>query len=514
MKILRIIARLNVGGPARHVVWLTEALNDEEFESVLVAGTVPPTEEDMGYFADQYGVEPVFIEEMSRELSPKDAVSLWKVWRTILREKPDIIHTHTAKAGTVGRAAGFLYKWLTPGTLVGRPRRVKLVHTYHGHIFHSYYGKAKTRFFLFIERTLARLATDRIITITEQQRNEINEDFGIGRGKQFEVIPLGIDLSAFEDPDSRRSAFRRQIGASDGDIVIGIVGRLTDIKDHELFLRAASELSHEFHEGNHGKHGEAQREKGAVRFVVIGNGHLRRELEELAEGLGVSDLVTFLGNREDPETFYAGLDIVALTSKNEGTPLSLIEAMASRRPVVSTAVGGVVDLLGDRRPKTEDREDVGAGPPKETGDRRQETGDRRQGTGIGTPSASEGHSRSQETGIGTPSASEGHSRSQKSEVRRQAGIRDSHALDTSSQLTAHSSQLTAHGSPVQICQRGIAVTSRDPQAFADALRLLAEDRALRESLADAGYEFVKQRYDKARLIADIKELYRRLIIDN
>jgi hypothetical protein len=208
VKILRIIARLNVGGPARHVVWLTDALQDDEFESVLVAGTVPPTEEDMGYFADTHGVRPVFIEEMSRELSPKDAISLWKVYRTILREKPDIIHTHTAKAGTVGRAAGFLYRWFTPGTLIGRPRRVKLVHTYHGHIFHSYYGRAKTALFLFIERTLARLATDRIIVITEQQRKEIHEVFGVGKAGQFNVVPLGIDLSAYQDGSARRHLLR------------------------------------------------------------------------------------------------------------------------------------------------------------------------------------------------------------------------------------------------------------------------------------------------------------------
>ncbi|QQS39763.1 MAG: glycosyltransferase [Acidobacteriota bacterium] len=466
MKILRIIARLNVGGPAKHVVWLTDALNDGEFESVLVAGTVPPGEEDMGYFADRHGVRPLFIEEMSRELSPKDVISLWKVWRTVLREKPDIIHTHTAKAGTIGRAAGFLYKWLTPGTLVGKPRRVKLVHTYHGHIFHSYYGKAKTRFFLFIERTLARLATDRIVTITEQQRKEIHEEFGVGRAGQFEVVPLGIDLSVFEDSDSRRSVLREEIGASAEEIVVGIVGRLTEIKDHELFLRAAKEFGHEFHElheNNHGEQGEAQGGKGRVRFVIIGDGHLRGNLESLASELGISDRVAFLGNREDPEVFYAGLDIVALTSKNEGTPLSLIEAMASRRPVVSTAVGGVVDLLGA---------DVGAGLVPAF---------------SGTPSVNEGADNHREHG----------------ERRREQG-----------KQALGGSQLTAHGSPVAICERGVAVTTRDPRDLAAAIRTLAEDSQLRTQLADAGYEFVKRKYDKARLIEDIRKLYRELKIDN
>ena len=154
MKVLRIIARLNVGGPARHVVWLTEQLNDDEFQSVLVAGTVPKGEEDMRYVADQHGVQPVFVEELSRELSPKDLISLFKIFREIRRQKPDIIHTHTAKAGTVGRTAALLYKLLTPGT-----RDVRVVHTFHGHVFHSYYGNLKTRIFVTIEKALARLAT-------------------------------------------------------------------------------------------------------------------------------------------------------------------------------------------------------------------------------------------------------------------------------------------------------------------------------------------------------------------
>ncbi|MCB1024409.1 MAG: glycosyltransferase, partial [Acidobacteria bacterium] len=170
MKIVRIIARLNVGGPARHVVWLDEALQDEEFESVLLTGTVPDGEEDMGYFADKYGVKPVFIEQMSRELSPKDLISLWKVYREILRNRPDIIHTHTAKAGTIGRVAGFVYRWLTPGMMVGKPRKLKIVHTFHGHVFHSYYGASKTKVFLFIERMLARFASDKIVVISGQQR--------------------------------------------------------------------------------------------------------------------------------------------------------------------------------------------------------------------------------------------------------------------------------------------------------------------------------------------------------
>src|SRR5918911_2698769 len=180
MKVVRIIARLNVGGPARHVVWLTAGLQDAECESLLVAGTVPPGEDDMGYFADEMGVRPLIIPEMSREVSPKDALTVWKLYRLFVRERPDLVHTHTAKAGTVGRAAGLLYRYLTPSALWGRPRACRFVHTYHGHIFHSYYGRLKTRIFLGIERALARLATTRIVVISAQQYREIHEEFKVG----------------------------------------------------------------------------------------------------------------------------------------------------------------------------------------------------------------------------------------------------------------------------------------------------------------------------------------------
>ena len=328
MKIVRIIARLNVGGPARHVVWLTQELQSDEFESVLLTGTVPEGEEDMSYFAGQHGVAPVFIPEMSRELSPKDVVSLWKVFHLIRREKPDIIHTHTAKAGTIGRAAGLLYR-------IFSRRDVKLVHTYHGHVFHSYYGNLKTKVFLAIERTLARVATDRIIAISEQQRSEINGQFRVGRASQFNVIPLGIDLSGFTAEPAKREAFRKKIGAADDEILVGFVGRLTEIKNIPLLLRVARLY-------------RSRRGDGLpkLRFVIIGDGHLRESLAAEAANLGIEDVLTFAGNRNDPDVFYSGLDIVALTSLNEGTPLSLIEAMASAKPVISTAVGGVVDLVG------------------------------------------------------------------------------------------------------------------------------------------------------------------------
>ncbi len=333
MKILRIIARLNVGGPARHVVWLSGALNDGEYTTKLIAGTVPDGEEDMSYFAAEHGVEPTYLKEMSRELSVKDAVSIWKLFREMCEFRPDVVHTHTAKAGTVGRIAAFLYRWLTLRTLIARPNAVKVVHTFHGHVFHSYYGRLKTKVFVLIERVLARVATDRIVVITDQQLSEINGDFRVGRREQFDVIPLGVDLSSFSENESLRREFRDEFGFDDNQIVVSFVGRLTEIKNISMFIRSASV----YRENN---------PDTKLRFLIVGDGHLRVRLEAEAKELELGGLMTFTGNRTDTAAVYTASDIIALTSLNEGTPLSLIEAMAANRPVISTAVGGVVDLLG------------------------------------------------------------------------------------------------------------------------------------------------------------------------
>lgn len=336
MKILRIIARLNVGGPARHVVWLTEGLQDSEFQSTLIAGRVPDGEEDMSYLAEQNGVTPVFIDEMSRELSIRDTVSLIKIYRRMRLEKPDIVHTHTAKAGTVGRIAALFYRWLTWKSLIGRPRRIRVVHTFHGHVFHSYYGKLKTGIFIAIEKFLARFATDRIIVISARQFGEIHSEYGVGRAEQYKIIPLGIDLESLRESRQKRQDFRGEMEVADNEIIVGFVGRLTEIKNISLYLQVA-ELYIKENDGGLPR----------PRFVIVGDGHLRESLEREALERGIEDDVDFLGNRTDVEAIYAGLDIVALTSLNEGTPLSLIEAMASRRAVISTSVGGVTDLLGE-----------------------------------------------------------------------------------------------------------------------------------------------------------------------
>lgn len=331
IRVVRVIDRLNIGGPAKHVTWLTAGLDPEEFETTLIAGVVSVGEGDMSYFARAAGVEPLVIEKMSRELSLGDLIVVFKLVREMLRLKPQIVHTHKAKAGAVGRVAALIYKWLTPSAFWLRPRDCRIVHTYHGHIFHSYYGAAKTKLFIAIERALARLCTDRIVTISEQQRDEICLEFKVGRYEQFEVIPLGID---FNEIIARRGQFREEIEVGIDQPLVGIVGRLCEVKNHSMLIESVVKLKEEGMD---------------ARFVIIGDGHLRGQLEKRASELEVADRCVFTGFRDDAASLYADFDVAALTSLNEGTPLTLIEAMSCGCAVASTEVGGVVDLMGERK---------------------------------------------------------------------------------------------------------------------------------------------------------------------
>jgi len=331
IKVVRIIDRLNIGGPAKHVTWLTAGLNRTEFDSTLITGTVPPGEGDMNYFAHEAGVHPIVIPEMSREIGLRDLIVVWKVFKQFRVLKPNIVHTHKAKAGAVGRMAALLYnisKTFQPS------RKCRVVHTFHGHIFHSYYSPLKSRLFVQIERTLARIATDRIITISNQQKREITGDFGIGDPANVAVIPLGLDL---DEISASRGRLRRDLGLSEDVFLLGIVGRLCEVKNHALLLEVASLMS---------------MSPERFRIVIIGDGELRSELERKTRELGIQDQVIFTGFRKDATDLYADLDLVGLTSLNEGTPLTLIEAMSAGRAVIATDVGGVRDLMGEAESST------------------------------------------------------------------------------------------------------------------------------------------------------------------
>lgn len=331
IRILRIIARLNIGGPAIQALSLTHAFSFGPYETFLVCGNVGPHEGDMSYLAEQKGVKPYLIPELGREISPFTDLKALRGLREIIKTfRPHIIHTHTAKAGTLGRLAGGSFNLLK-----GNRQKIKLVHTFHGHVFHRYFGSMKTVFFICIERLLGRF-TDRIIVISPLQKRDICERFQIVRSGKVRVIPLGFDLSDFLLPKGDRNNIRKKFfpDVSNEILVVGIVGRLTPIKNHRMFLDAVRWLK------DKGK-------SDCFRFLIIGDGELREELIQYSHSLGVEDLVFFGGWQRDMPSLYRAMDISVLTSLNEGTPVTLIEAMAAGRPVIATEVGGVCDLMGE-----------------------------------------------------------------------------------------------------------------------------------------------------------------------
>lgn len=319
VNVARVITRLNIGGPAIHAILLTHALQDEEFSSVLVSGYTAPTEGDMLHLARAKGVSPVMVSGLGREIEPgRDLVVLLRLYGLFRKQRPAIVHTHMAKAGTVGR-------------LAARLARVPVVlHTYHGHVFHSYFGSLKTQAFIRIERGLGRM-TDLILTVGEKQRREILS-YGIGGPNKLRSVPLGLELDDFLDSGRYRGELRSELGVSEGTRLVGIVGRLVPVKGHTVFLKAAQVVLSRM---------------SNVKFLVVGDGELRSELESRSRELGIEDDVAFLGWRHDLSRVYADLDVVALSSFNEGSPVALIEAMAAARAVVSTDVGGVSDVVSD-----------------------------------------------------------------------------------------------------------------------------------------------------------------------
>lgn len=318
IRILRVITRLNIGGPAIHAILLTEALNDSRrFASTLVAGSTTEREGDMLDLATAKGVQPILLPALGREISPLDDLkALVRLVGLVRRLRPHVVHTHMAKAGTLARLAAWL---------AGVP---VIVHTYHGHVFHGYFSARKTRLFLAVERALGRI-TARIVVVGERQREEIAH-YGIARRGKLLPIRLGLELDRFFAADEQRGQLRRELGVGPGVPLIGIVARLVPIKAHEDFFAAARLVRESLPE---------------ARFVVVGDGERRAELEALMEDLGLSPAVRFLGWRRDLPAIYADLDVVTLVSLNEGSPVALIEALAAARPVVSTAVGGVPEVV-------------------------------------------------------------------------------------------------------------------------------------------------------------------------
>jgi glycosyltransferase involved in cell wall biosynthesis len=335
IRVLRVIARLNVGGPALHVTQLAAQLDKRGYETTLVAGRVGAGEGSMEWVAEELGVRPVFVRALQREISPAaDLPAVLELRRLIREIRPDILHTHTAKAGAVGRMAA---------ALSGDARPKVVVHTFHGHVLRGYFSSWKATFFRQLERTLARMS-DALIAVSPEVRDDLVR-LGVAPADKISVVRLGLDLeSRTAVAPEARAVIRRELGIPEDRFVAAWLGRMTDIKRTDDLLRAFALLH----------------EKREAELLLVGDGPLRPELEALAAELHITDSCHFVGYQEDVGAYLAASDVVALTSANEGTPVTLIEALAAQRPVVSTDVGGVRDVVDEDSGFLVEPGDVGA----------------------------------------------------------------------------------------------------------------------------------------------------------
>lgn len=328
-KVLRILNRFNVGGPTHNVTYLTKYLSSE-FKTKLIAGKKLDSEGASEYILKEHNLDYEILENMGRELSLINDFKVFIEIRKIIRDfKPDIVHTHASKSGALGRLAA-----ISMSVPI-------ILHTFHGHVFHSFFGKLKTQIYIQIERYLAKKSSA-IIAISNLQKNELANDFDICELDKISVIPLGFDLEKFQmNLPENRIIFRNEFSLDNDEIAIGIIGRLTSIKNHKLFINSIATIS--------------SRISKKIKVFIIGDGEDKLALLNYADELNLktstleskdnSALIHFTSWRSDMPKVYAGLDIVALSSLNEGTPVTLIEAQASNKPVVSTDVGGVKDIV-------------------------------------------------------------------------------------------------------------------------------------------------------------------------
>ena len=321
VKVLRIINRFNIGGPTYNATFLTRFLSDE-FETQLIGGLPEINEADSLHVLEEYGVTPILIEEMKRNPSlMNDIKAFFRIRKIIKSYRPHIVHTHASKAGAIGRLAA---------KSCGVP---VIVHTFHGHVFHSYFGKIKTRLVKTIERFLARLSTG-IIVISELQKEEIVSQFNIVKSKKVEVIPLGFDLAKFhQNLEIKRANVREKYRIQSDEIAIAIVGRLAPIKNHFLFLNVVEKA--------------LAKTSQKLKVFIVGDGDMKAAIAQRVSEINAQygAVIEMTSWEKDIATFNAGMDIVCLSSNNEGTPVSLIEAQAANIPVISTNVGGVSDVV-------------------------------------------------------------------------------------------------------------------------------------------------------------------------
>lgn len=325
-RVLRIVNRLNLGGPTYNVSFLTKFMAPE-YETLLLSGTIDHTEESSEFILKKYDIHPLYIDEMKREIDIKnDRAAYIKIKKIISDFKPDIVHTHMAKPGTLGRLAAINCK--VPVVL----------HTFHGHYFHSYFSPLKTKLFLKIEQYLAN-KTSGIVVLSDAQKHDLSDIYEVAPSEKTFVIPLGFDLSKFnENQQFKRKEFRSTYNLDDDEIAVGIIGRLVPVKNHKLFINAMK-LIH-------------QKTTKKVRAFIIGDGEERLNVERMCTAANLNytaenlkSPITFTSWIKDIDYALAGIDIVALTSLNEGTPVSLIEAQAASKPIVTTNVGGIENVV-------------------------------------------------------------------------------------------------------------------------------------------------------------------------
>ena len=333
-KVLRVFNRFIIGGPVLNAMILTKHLQPE-YQTRLISGMKEPGEETADNLIDIYGIAPEYIPQMRRSILPTQDIVAYQAVKKIIREyKPDIVHTHASKAGAIGRAAAASEKVPV------------ILHTFHGHAFHSYFNKYVSRAFVNIERQLARKST-RIIAISEMQKDELVNEFRICSENKIVVIPNGIDLSSFQtQQEEKRQAWRARFNIPQDAVLVGIVGRMAPVKNHTMFVNVVEKMLRTADQHN-------------LHFVIIGDGETRQQTQEQLAEKNISfnyfpedtqlKKVLLTSWQKKMDEVYSALDVVCLTSLNEGTPMSVVEAQASSRPVISTNVGAVHDTMVDEK---------------------------------------------------------------------------------------------------------------------------------------------------------------------
>lgn len=328
-KVLRIINRFNLGGPTYNVAYLSKYLYPK-YETLLIGGENGHSEASSNYIIKKLGIHALTIPEMERSINGyNDIQAYYKIKQIIKRYKPDIVHTHASKAGFLGRYAA------------KQCNVPVIVHTFHGHIFHSYFGKSKTALFKRLERKMAS-CSNRIIAISNAQKKELCNIHKITDESKISIIPLGFDLERFRTNYSKkREKFRTTYKIDQEQIAIAIIGRLVDVKNHRLFINAISEVKKQTNK--------------SIKALIVGDGELKETLIKQCENLNLSYStiekendnadVVFTSWIEEADIVFAGADITALSSYNEGTPVSLIESQAANTPIITTNVGGVKDIV-------------------------------------------------------------------------------------------------------------------------------------------------------------------------